>query len=198
MSRNINAYLSCLRMLVSVERYPESGRFPIISFKGTSCWGRKIAAFYNYLSTAFSWRTVEYSKNAVQDQQVVPLLQKSSNNDSVRRGQYKFYMTYPPVIWGMPLCGQLRPVQPPKWSRPRNDPQLILGMEWYSATKNKILQQRLGSARPLQVLHDVPPFCTRNAAVRKTYSAHQATTSDGQTGPTLIIKKKPSKAKKSR
>ena len=109
MSRNINAYLSCLRMLVSVERYPESGRFPIISFKGTSCWGRKIAAFYNYLSTAFSWRTVEYSKNAVQDQQVVPLLQKSSNNDSVRRGQYKFYMTYPPVIWGMPLCGQLRP-----------------------------------------------------------------------------------------
>ena len=117
MSLNINAYLSCLRMLVSVERYPESWRFPIISFKGTSCWGRKIAAFYNYLSTAFSWRTVEYSKNAVHDQQVVPLLQKSSNNDSVRRGHYRFYITYPPVISGMPLCGQLRPVQPPKWSR---------------------------------------------------------------------------------
>ena len=63
-------------------------------------------------------------------------------------------------------------------------------------TKNKILQQRLGSARPLQVLHDVPPFCTRNAAVRKTYSAHQATTSDGQTGPTLIIKKNLAKLKR--
>ena len=74
MSHNINAYLSCLRMLVSVERYPESGRFPITSFKGTSCWGRKIAVFYDYLSTAFSWRTVEYSKNTVQDEQVVPLL----------------------------------------------------------------------------------------------------------------------------
>ena len=98
MSHNINAYLSCLRMLVSVERYPESGRFPITSF------------------TAFSWRTVEYSKNAVQDQQVVPLLNTtSSNNDSVRRGHYRFYMTYLPVRWEMPLCGKLtRPVQPPK------------------------------------------------------------------------------------
>ena len=80
MSHNINAYLSCLRMLVSVERYPESGRFPITSF------------------TAFSWRTVEYPKNAVQDQQVVPLLNtKFSNNDTVRRGHYSFYMKYLPV-----------------------------------------------------------------------------------------------------
>ena len=127
MSHNINAYLSCLRMLVSVERYPESGRFPITSFKGTSCWGRKMAVFYDYLSTAISWRTVEYPKNAVQDQQVVPLLNtKFSNNYSVRRGHYRFYMRYLPVRWEMPLCGKLtRPVQP----------SLILGMEWYSATE---------------------------------------------------------------
>ena len=98
MSHNINAYLSCLRMLVSVERYPESGRFPITSFKGTSCWGRKMAVFYDYLSTAISWRTVEYPKNAVQDQQVVPLLNtKFSNNDTVRRDHYRFYMRYLPV-----------------------------------------------------------------------------------------------------
>ena len=137
MSHNINAYLSCLRMLVSVERYPESGRFPITSFKGTSCWGRKIAVFYDYLSTTFSWRTVEYSKNAVQDQQLVPLLNtKSSNNDSVRRGHYRFYMTYLPVRWEMPLCGKLtRPVQPEMRNDPQLSPQLILGMEWYSATE---------------------------------------------------------------
>ena len=30
----------------------------------------------------------------------------------------------------------------------------------------------------------------RNAAVRKTYQAYQVTISDGQTGPTLITKKK--------
>ena len=127
MSHNINAYLSYLGMLVSIERYPESGRFPITSFKGTSCWGRKMAVFYDYLSTAISWRTVEYPKNAVQDQQVVPLLNtKFSNNDTVRRDHYRFYMRYLPVRWEMPLCGKLtRPVQPP----------LILGMEWYSATE---------------------------------------------------------------
>ena len=87
-----------------------SRAFPhhITSFKGTSCWGRKIAVSYDYLSTAFSWRKVEYSKDAVQDQQIVPLLKtKSSNNDSVRRRHYRIYMTYPPFILEMPLCGKL-------------------------------------------------------------------------------------------